>query len=69
MVPNHSTEQKIYIIKPDVCAFVCQHFNVRLTSPPVLMLQGRVIQTYVVNYDLTEVIKLRFEPKKFFFSK
>ena len=29
---------QIYIIKSGVCVFVCQHFNVQLTSPPVLKL-------------------------------
>ena len=61
----------IYIIKSGVCLFVCQHFNVQLTSPPFLKLWGT--QGYLwLPYDLTEVIKLigeRFEPKKYFFSK
>ena len=54
-----------------VCLFVCQHSDVRLTSPPVLMLWGT--QGYLwLPYDLTEVINLigeRFKPKKYFFSK
>ena len=54
-----------------VCLSVCQHSNVRLTTPPVLKLWGT--QGYLwLPYDLTEVIKLigeRFEPKKYFFSK
>ena len=61
----------IYIIKFDVCLFVCQHSNVRLTTPPVLKLWGT--QGYLwLPYDLTEVIKLigeRFKPKNIFFSK
>ena len=61
----------IYIIKSDVCLFVCGYFNVRLTSPPVLKLWGT--QGYLwLPYDLMEVINLigeRFEPKKYFFSK
>ena len=47
-----------------VCLFVCQHFNVQLTSTPVLKL--------LLPYDLTEVIKLieeTFGPNFFFFSK
>ena len=54
-----------------VCLFVCQHLNVRLTTPPVLMLWGT--QGYLwLPYDLTEVINLigeRLEPKKYFFQK
>ena len=54
-----------------MCLFVCQHSDVRLTSPPVLMLWG--IQGYLwLPYDLTEVINLireKFKPKNFFFSK
>ena len=54
-----------------VCLFVCGHFNVRLTTPPVLMLWGT--QGYLwLPYDLTEVINLigeRFEPKNIFFQK
>ena len=43
-----------------VCLFVCQHSDVRLTSPPVLMLWGT--QGYLwLPYDLTEVIKLTGE--------
>jgi hypothetical protein len=57
---------QIYIIKADVCLSVCQHYNVRLTSPPVLKLLDS--QGYLwLSYDLTEVIKLigeRFEQKK-----
>ena len=53
------------------CVSVCRHFNVRLTTPPVLMLWGT--QGYQwLPYDLTEVIKLigeRFEPKNIFFQK
>ena len=45
--------------------FVCGHSDVRLTTPPVLMLWGT--QGYLwLPYNLTEVIKLigeRFEPK------
>ena len=51
--------------------FVCGHLNVRLTTPPVLMLWGT--QGYLwLPYDLTEVINLigeRLEPKKYFFQK
>ena len=51
--------------------FVCGHSNVRLTTPPVLMLWGT--QGYLwLPYDLTEVINLigeRLEPKKYFFQK
>ena len=54
-----------------VCLSVCGHSNVRLTTPPVLMLWGT--QGYLwLPYDLTEVIKLigeTFEPKQFIFSK
>ena len=54
-----------------VCLFVCGHSNVRLTTPPVLMLWGT--QGYLwLPYDLTEVINLigeRLEPKKYFFQK
>ena len=54
-----------------VCLFVCGHLNVRLTTPPVLMLWGT--QGYLwLPYDLTEVINLigeRSEPKNFFFFK
>ena len=55
-----------------VCLFVCGHSDVRLTTPPVLMLWGT--QGYLwLPYNLTEVIKLvgeRFEPpKNIFFSK
>ena len=61
----------IYIIKPDVCVSVCQHSDVRLSSPPVLKVWGT--QGFLwLPYDLLEVIKLigeRFEPKIFFFSK
>ena len=60
----------IYVIKSDVCLFVCGHSDVRLTSPPVLKLWGT--QGYLwLPYDLTEVINLgeTFEPKKYFFSK
>ena len=40
-----------------VCLSVCQHSNVRLTAPPVLMLWGT--QGYLwLPYDLTEVINL-----------
>ena len=51
---------------------VCGHSDIRLTSPPVLMLWG--IQGYLwLPYDLTEVIKLfgvTFKQKKtFFFSR
>ena len=53
------------------CVSVCQHSDVRLTSPPVLMLWGT--QGYLwLPYDLMEVINLigeRFEPKIYFFSK
>ena len=51
--------------------FVCQHYDVQLTSPPVLKLWDT--QGYLwLPYDLTEVIKLieeRFEPKNIFFQK
>ena len=51
--------------------FVCGHSNVRLTTPPVLMLRGT--QGYLwLPYDLTEVINLigeTFEPKNIFFFK
>ena len=54
-----------------VCLSVCGHYNVRLTSRPVLKLWNT--QGYLwLPYDLTEVIKLigeRFEPKTYFFSK
>ena len=54
-----------------VCLFVCGHSDVRLTTPPVLMLWGT--QGYLwFPYDLTEVINLigeRLEPKKYFFQK
>ena len=54
-----------------VCVFVCGHYDVRLSSPPVLMVWGT--QGYLwLPYDLTKVIKLfgeTFEPKIFFFSK
>ena len=54
-----------------VCLFVCGHFNVRLTSPPFLMLWGT--QGYLwLLYDLTEVIKTiwgNIQAKKLFFSK
>ena len=54
-----------------VCLFVCGHSNVRLTTPPVLMLWGT--QGYLwLPYDLTEVINLigeRLEPKNIFFKK
>ena len=60
----------IYIIKSDVCLFVCGHSDVRLTSPPVLKLWGT--QGYLwLSYDLTEVIKLIGEtlgPKKYIMS-
>jgi hypothetical protein len=55
---------QIYIIKSGVCG----HYDVQLTSPPVLKLWD----THWLPYDLTEVIKLigeRFEPKKKKFSK
>ena len=35
---NWQMKQLIYIIKSGVCVCVCQHFNVLLTSPPVLKL-------------------------------
>ena len=63
----------IYVIKSGVCVCVsvCGHFNVRLTSPPVLMLWGT--QGYLgLPYDLMEVIKLfgvTFKQKKSIFSK
>ena len=51
--------------------FVCGHLNVRLTTPPVLMLWGT--QGYLwLPYDLTEVINLigeRLEPKRYVFQK
>ena len=54
-----------------VCLSVCGHFNVRLTTPPVLMLWGT--QGYLwLPYDLTEVINLigeTFERKIYFFKK
>ena len=54
-----------------VCLSVCGHSNVRLTTPPVLMLWGT--QGYLwLPYDLTEVINLigeRFKPKNIFFQK
>ena len=50
---------------------VCGHYNVQLTSPPVLKLWDT--QGYLwLPYDLTEVIKLigeTFEPNIFFFKK
>jgi hypothetical protein len=53
------------------CLFVCQHFNVQLTSPPVLKVWDT--QGYLwLPYDLAEVINLigeTFEPKKYFVSK
>ena len=61
--------REIYIIKSDVCLSVCGHSDVRLTTPPVLMLWGT--QGYLwLPYDPMEVIKLireRIEP--IFFSK
>ena len=67
---NWQMKQLIYIIKSGVCVCVCQHFNVLLTSPPVLKLWDT--QGYLwLLYDLTEVINLieePFEPKKYFMS-
>ena len=68
---NWQMKQLIYIVKFGVCVCVCQHFNVLLTSPPVLKLWDT--QGYLwLPYDLTEVIKLigeTFEPKNIFFQK
>ena len=69
---NRSIGQWIYIIKPDVCVFVCGHSNVpTLTSPPILKLWDT--QGYLwLPYDLTKVIKLfgvTFKQKNFFFKK
>ena len=68
---NWQMKQLIYIIKSGVCVCVCQHFNVLLTSPPVLKLWDT--QGYLwLPYDLTKVTKLigeTFEPKIFFFFK
>ena len=54
-----------------VCLSVCQHSDVRLTTPPVLMLWGT--QGYLwLPYDLTEVIKLigvTFKQKRDILSK
>ena len=64
--------KKLYIIKAGVCLSVFGHYDVQLTSPPVLKLWDT--QGYLwLPYDLTEVIKLikeTFEPKIYiFFSK
>ena len=57
MTTQEKNSCHIYIIKSGVCLFVCQHFNVQLTSPPVLKLWNT--QGYLwLPYDLTEVIKL-----------
>ena len=54
-----------------MCVFVCGHFNVRLTTPPVLMLWDT--QGYLwLPYDLTKVINLfgvTFKQKNIFFQK
>ena len=54
-----------------MCLSVCHYSNVRLTTPPVLMLWGT--QGYLwLPYDLTEVIKLfgvTFKQKNIFFFK
>ena len=54
-----------------MCLSVSGHYDVQLTSPPVLKLWDT--QGYIwLPYDLTEVIKLigeTFEPKKHFFFK
>ena len=65
--------KKLYIIKAGVCLSVFGHYDVQLTSPPVLKLWDT--QGYLwLPYDLTEVIKLikeTFESKIyiFFFKK
>ena len=68
--PFWTIKKPIYIIKADVCLFVCGHSNVQmLTSPPILKLWNT--QGYLwLPYDQTEIMKLigeRFEP--IFFSK
>ena len=63
--------KKLYIIKAGVCLSVFGHYDVQLTSPPVLKLWDT--QGYLwLPYDLTEVIKLfgvTFKQKNIFFSK